>query len=62
MTINRENLAQYVDEIANLREAIREEFLKGANPGLPAVYGELQLAIRALEDAEAMLDGLVVKG
>jgi uncharacterized protein YutE (UPF0331/DUF86 family) len=62
MTINRENLAQYLDEIANLEEAIREEFLSSTNPGVLAVFRELQMAVRCLKDAENLLDRLVVKG
>ena len=62
MTIDREFLAQTINEVADLKEHIREVFLRAANPGLPAVFRELQMAVRCLEDAENLLDGLVVTG
>lgn len=57
--MNREALAQYLNEIADIKECIREEFKQDSNPGLPAVFRELQVAVRCLEDAENLLDKLV---
>ena len=62
MTVDRELLSQHLDDVHAIKESIKTEFVQVGNPGLPAVFRELQLAVRALEDAENLLDGLTVKG
>lgn len=56
--LDPEALSQLISDLHGTKEELRRLYKASKNPGIPGVYENLKIALRALEDAEDALDEL----